>query len=320
MRGLKATLVYNPNSGKRRAPELAKRFQDLWHERTGTKATLRPTSSLQDIRVAAKETANRDDVVVFLGGDGTFSEALQGLFELNNFRSPAKPIGLLPAGTGNSFLRDFGITDFDTAFASLCKSIEKKHPFTADIGLLCYHNNGEIQQRIVMNIWGIGFIPAVTKLAVKLRSMGSLNYTAATLIRLLSHKPYHYDAKIDGKSEKMCCDFVTISNSQYTGGTMHMAPPVRTNDSQMFLVSPELKKPHRVLALFPKIFAGKHIENPAVRSQFVKEFSLSTNQPISMNVDGELEFGCSPNIRVLPGAWKLWVVQPGESALGTSAP
>jgi diacylglycerol kinase family enzyme len=310
MRGLTATLVYNPNSGKRRASDLAKRFQELWQERTGTTAKLRPTRSLQDIRIAAKETAHQSDVVVFLGGDGTFSEALQGLFEFTDFHSPAKPIGLLPAGTGNSFLRDFGITGFDSAFASLCQSLEKKQPFTADIGLLSYRLNDKIHRRIVMNIWGIGFIPAVTKLAIKLRNIGSLNYTAATLIRLLSHKPYHYEAKIDGKAEKMCCDFVTLSNSQYTGGSMHMAPPVRVNDSHMFMVCPELKKRRRVLALFPKIFAGRHLESAAVRSQFVKEFSLTTQNPISMNVDGELEIGCNPNIKILPAAWKLWVSHP----------
>ncbi len=86
-----------------------------------------------------------------------------------------------------------------------------------------------------------------------------------------------------------------------------MAPPVRVNDSKMFMVSPELKKPHRVLALFPKIFKGKHIEDPLVRSQFVKEFSLATKGPISMNVDGELELGSNPKVKVLPGAWKLWI-------------
>jgi YegS/Rv2252/BmrU family lipid kinase len=307
MRGLTAALVYNPNSGKGHAPELAKRFQDLWHERTGTIAALRATTSREDIRVAARETANTCDVQIFLGGDGTFSEGIQGLFEHTQFRSPEKPVGLLPAGTGNSFLRDFGITDFDSAFESLCRALEKKEPLTADIGLLSYQIDKKSHQRIVMNIWGIGFIPDVTELAIKLRRLGSLNYTAATLIRLATHKPYHYDAKIDGKSERVSCNFVTISNSQYTGGAMRIAPPVRVNDAQLFMVCPSETMRHRFLAFFPKVFSGNHLEIPTVRSQFVREFSLKTKTPISMNIDGELESGANPHLKIMPGAWKVWV-------------
>jgi diacylglycerol kinase (ATP) len=308
MRGLTATLVYNPSSGKRKAPLLAKRFQDLWFEKTGTKPVLRSTRSREDIRKAAAETADKSDVQVFLGGDGTLSEGLQGLFEHSKFRALTKPIALLPAGTGNSFLRDFGITDFESAFDALCQALEKNEHADIDVGLLSYEHNKKEHKRIVMNIWGVGFIPAVTKLAIQLRILGSLNYTLATLAKVTHHTPYKYNAYIDGKARKLCCDFVTISNSRYTGGKMLIAPPVRPNDAKLFMVMPELKMPHKVLAMFPKIFTGEHIKNPFVHSQFLHDFRIETPKPIPMNVDGELEVGSNPHLKIFPKAWKAWVV------------
>ena len=75
---------------------------------------LRPTSSLSDLRIAVQETA-RYDRQIFMGGDGTISHALQGLSEQSDFQPLARPVGLLPAGSGNSFLREFEIFDYETA-------------------------------------------------------------------------------------------------------------------------------------------------------------------------------------------------------------
>ena len=312
MKGLTATLVFNPNSGKKRAPLLAQRFAELWKERTDTVPTLRPTRSHADIRIAAKETHGKSDVQVFLGGDGTISEALQGLFEQTNFQPLDKPIGLLPAGTGNSFLRDFGIDGFDMAFAALLRSLEQKTPHKVDVGMLTYQTaQGEVK-RAVMNIWGIGFIPAITELAIKLRNLGNLNYTVATVMKTLRHKQSRYSVTIDGQKEDIVCNFITISNSRYTGGSMLMAPPLHVNDGNLFLVSPSVPTRSGLLKLFPKIFTGEHIDNPLVRSQFIKEFSLHSNESILMNVDGELESGFNPKLKIIHSAWNVWVVPHGE--------
>jgi diacylglycerol kinase (ATP) len=312
VKGLTATLVFNPNSGKQRAPALAQRFAELWKERTGTEPKLRPTRSYEDIRIASKETYGQSDIQVFLGGDGTLSEAIQGLFEQNGFQPLAKPVGLLPAGTGNSFLRDFGIDNFDSAFASMLRALEQKTPHKVDVGMLTYGTPKGQTKRIVMNIWGIGFIPDVTELAIKLRKAGKFNYTIATLFRALKHKQSRFSITVDGQEETVNCNFITISNSRFTGGSMLMAPPLHVNDGNLFMVCPSIPTRAGLLQLFPKIFTGTHIDNPMVRSQFVKEFSLQKEESILMNVDGELERGFNPTLKAVKSAWNIWVVPHGE--------
>ncbi len=93
---------------------------------------------------------------------------------------------------------------------------------------------------------------------------------------------------------------------------MLMAPPFHVNDGKLFLVSPSVPTRPGLLKLFPKIFTGEHIDNPLVRSQFVREFALHSNESILMNVDGELESGFNPKLQVRHSAWNVWVVPHGE--------
>ena len=58
--------------------------------------------------LCAELDASSVDAVVVVGGDGTFHEAINGLAK-NAAGAWPLPIGLIPAGSGNSFLHDFGM-------------------------------------------------------------------------------------------------------------------------------------------------------------------------------------------------------------------
>ena len=69
MSSAKASLVYNPGSGRGRGEKTAHRFAQDWKDKFGTEVTLRPTRSYEDIRVAAKETFDPEGIQIFMGGD-----------------------------------------------------------------------------------------------------------------------------------------------------------------------------------------------------------------------------------------------------------
>ena len=133
-----AVLVFNPKSGKGRAARLARKFADRWDKRLGGELVLRPTKSRDDVREAAKETRSGDALPIFMGGDGTLSEAVQGLAEQSDFQPIESPIAFLPGGTGNSFLRDFGINNFETGQDALFRAIEGGDVLSVDVGILKY--------------------------------------------------------------------------------------------------------------------------------------------------------------------------------------
>ena len=98
----RGVLIYNPAAGRRKASSRAADFAASYRKRFGSELTLRPTKSLDDLRQAARQTAGVFDLQIIMGGDGTISEALQGLCELSDFQPLGRPVGLLPAGSGNS--------------------------------------------------------------------------------------------------------------------------------------------------------------------------------------------------------------------------
>lgn len=308
-------LIFNPKSGRGKATIRAKDFSDHWKAKFGTELGLRATRSLTDIRVAAKETMKRQGIQIFMGGDGTLSESLQGIAEQNKFHSHSDPIGFLPGGTGNSFLRDFGIEDYEGAKERLFRALEKESVIKVDSGIISYKKineehpelPGSDAKRITFNIWGVGLISDITELAVKMRMIGDMNYTVASLIKLITHSPWTVDALVDGKRRSIRCNMISVHNSRYTGGAMEIAPDIRVNDGKLFLIVLKSESRFALLKAFPSIFKGEHVTNPDVETQFIKELKLERKRPFLMNVDGELEVGWNPKLEIHPSFFKLYM-------------
>jgi diacylglycerol kinase (ATP) len=304
----KAVLIYNPGSGKGKAIRLAKTFQTLWQEKFGDTLVLRPTTSKADIRVAPLEHDD-SNITIIMGGDGTISEALEGLAFKENYDKITRKIGLLPAGSGNSFLKDFNIHNFQTAAERLLSAIEKNKTKPIDMGIIRYINpdTNQTQHRVFCNIFGVGVVPHIADLAMKMRKLGSLNYSIATLAHILKHKQYKLEVIVDGISENVEIDFLSICNSKYTGGSMLIAPHIQVNDGKLYLVAPSTKSKLQILKLFPQIFTGKHLEHPHVRHHYIQEIYIKSKDPLLLLVDGELEKGSDIYITVKSNYWNLYI-------------
>ncbi|MCK5201406.1 MAG: hypothetical protein KAR21_23795 [Spirochaetales bacterium] len=309
------TLIFNPGSGRGKGSYRAEIFKTQWESQLKSSLLLRPTKSYEDIRVAAKEVYTTDTIPVFLGGDGTLSECIQGIAELENFKKIEKSVGFLSGGSGDSYMRDFGITSFEEAAAALLDAVETESIIEADTGLINYRTfnpenpdkPGTKDKRIFINIWGLGLLPEIAEQAMKMRYLGSNNYTAATLIKLTKHKPSRLLVEIDGKEKDYMCNFLSLSNNRFTGGKMDIAPFTRINDGKLFMVITEIKNRLGLFALFPSIFKGEHIKSPEVNSGFVQKLTFKDERHYFWNIDGDLGYGFNPEITVQPGYFKLYM-------------
>ncbi|MCB1160436.1 MAG: hypothetical protein KDK45_23240, partial [Leptospiraceae bacterium] len=155
----------------------------------------------------------------------------------------------------------------------------------------------------------VGVIPHIADLAMKMRFLGSFNYTFATLLKLIRHRPMEFRAIIDGIEERLRSDFISICNSKYTGGAMIMAKDVEVDDGKLYMVSPLMESKLRILKLFPSIFSGKHLEHPRVRHHFIQKMKIQYREPLLLLVDGELEKGENPEISISPGHWNLFMTK-----------
>lgn len=278
---------------------------------------LRATRSREDIRVAAREfEGGENEIRIFLGGDGTLSEGMQGLAEHRDFDlSGSAPVGFLPGGTGNSFLRDFGITSYEDGRDALLDALSRDESIPVDAAVITYREpdpqdpgkRGRECRRLMFNIFGAGLISDITHMAVRMRCLGPANYRVATLWKILTHRPFRWEATIDGEPTMLESNLVTVSNSQFTGGDMRIAPEVRVDDGKLFLVDVHTRHRFDLFRVFPRILRGDYEGEERVTTRFIERLSLEDPSPFLMNIDGELETGFSPRLEIRPSFFRLFL-------------
>jgi len=116
--------------------------------------------------------------ICVIGGDGTINEAVNGLMKSGKSKSIA--LGIIPRGSGNAFAEDLG----ELNPLGALKTILKGH--ITPIDLFKIDHKGEIS--FAINIIGWGMAAEVNILAEKLRWLGGIRYSIASLLGVLRMK------------------------------------------------------------------------------------------------------------------------------------
>jgi len=232
-------------------------------------------------RSAAKEGFPR---LLCLGGDGTPFEVINGLYA--DGRPLSLPeIGLIPAGTGNSFLRDFHIQTPEEALARILAGRRQ----AIDLVEFEFQREGRTERRYSLNIIGIGLIADILKLTnERLKFLGSFGYSLAVLIRLAKGMNNQIEIEADGRAWTIKDSALVISNSKYTGGKMKIAPRADTTDGKADLVIFRRVNRREILQIFGRVFSGTHTEHPKVDMNTAGEISIVGTPPLLIMADGEM--------------------------------
>ena len=237
-----------------------------------------------------------------VGGDGTGFEVVNGLLgDAENGERPA--LGLLPLGTGNSFLRDFEVTNAEEASARLVYALH--HGGRPIDAVRATHAEGSLHY---INLLGLGFTAAAGELTNRrFKRLGDAGYVAAVLacVARLEHPvdPIALDA---GEADDRPAVLLSFNNSQYTGGKMRLAPSADPADGKLDVIRVELGR-GALLRTFPRIFKGTHVKHPQVeetRAAHVR-FLEPRRQPVM--IDGEILELALESLDVRPGALELLV-------------
>ena len=232
---------------------------------------------------------------ITIGGDGTPFELINGIYAKRT-SLPDIQLGMIPTGTGNSFLRDFvDISRLDQIINRIL--IGKSRP--VDVVEFNYHNPGP-EKKYFINILGVGLIADILKLTnERLKGFGPLGYGLAVLIRLFRGMNNQINLKVDGKTIELKNSALVISNSKYTGGKMKMAPMARTDDGKADIIVFNEVNRREIITIFLNVFKGQHINHDKVKVFSGKEILINANPPQIMMADGEL-LGKTPlKIKVL---------------------
>lgn len=275
----RALLVFNPAAGggraRKRGPEAFRRLRE-----GGLEFEVRETSGPGQATTLVREAnASEFSEIIAVGGDGTAFEVVNGL--LPRDAGPLPRIGMLPLGTGNSFLRDFDITTEDAAIAALSRGESKP----IDV-VRAEHAEGVFHY---INLLSLGFPARVGHVTnTKFKGFGAAGYGLATVSCLRRLAPVHVPISIDDDPwDDRSSTFLTFSNSRFTGGTMMMAPHADVSDGRLDVIRAHPMSRTRLLQSFPKIFRGTHVNTPQVsESQATQVFLKAPQQDVM--VDGEI--------------------------------
>lgn len=233
---------------------------------------------------------------ISVGGDGTTFEVINGLFPSASADDERVELGILPLGTGNSFLRDFGITSQARAIDALLRWETRP----VDV-VRAEHDEGVIHY---VNLLGLGFTAEVGELTNRrFKGLGAAGYVAAVVSSLANlHAPLDPIRLDDEATDVRPAVFLSFSNSQYTGGAMHMAPGASLTDGLLDVVRVGEMSRAALISTFPKIYSGAHVEHPQVEVRRARrvEFLESRNQAVM--VDGEIMHLALRSLEVLKGA------------------
>jgi len=250
----------------------------------------------QAVELGRKAAEERVPLLICLGGDGTPFEVVNGLYAEG--RPPVVPkIGLIPAGTGNSFLRDFEVTSADQALAGILAG--RRHQ--VDLLDFEYRREGRAERRRALNIIGVGLIADILKLTnERLKFLGAAGYSLAVLLRLAKGMDNRIDLTADGRSWTIRDSALVISNSQFTGGKMRISPRSDVADGRADLVVFREVNRREILAIFKGVFAGTHMSHPKVETTAAAEIAIEAAPAQILMADGELLGETPLRVKVLP--------------------
>lgn len=331
---MKTHLIVNPNAGRRNGLALAESVRKTLASASieasiyvstypGETVELAGTIARQAAAVYAPEASARSDSaiapqearsteavlpsIIAVGGDGTLFEMLNGLMTgwnaegIGSGKAPDPipfPIGQIPVGTGNSFIRDLGIETPDEAAEAIMAGTTR----AVDLGTF----SCSAGRFVFINLLGAGFVSSVAHRAARYKRWGSLSYVIGVLQETLALAPGRLTLHVDGTTIQRDALFVEICNSRYTGGEMCMAPGAKIDDGLLDVVVMTRATRRKLLTLFPKIFSGTHVEDPVIEVFQGRSVRVETEPPWLLTPDGEIFDSTPIDVSILPGHLRMY--------------
>ena len=282
---MKILIIYNPQAGSGRALGLLPQVTNYVKDK-GLDATIICTKfSGHAVEIAAQAKLDTFDAVIASGGDGTLFEVLNGYYQNSCTNKP--PIGLIPNGTGNAFMKELNLLQTDWKKAIDIIALNHRRP--VDVGKFI----SEGKTYYFINIVGMGFVTEIAELSVPLKWMGNTAYTVATLLKLISLKSQKITIELDGKVLERDGVFVEVANSTFTGTTFYIAPEAEIDDGYLDVIIINKIPRLKLLKLFNNIYDGTHIHAPEIEYIKAKKIKVTEENPGRLIPDGEI-LGSTP--------------------------
>ncbi len=249
----------------------------------------------------AKELAKQGmSHFIVAGGDGTLNEVVNGFFNGKGTISDKIVVGIIPVGTGNDWIKTFGIPDDYQAAINI---IKLRHKVMQDVGEIHYlKNDGDIK-RYFVNIAGFGFDAMVATEANKLKAKGIKGfriYIQSLLSSFFVFKPLQTTITIDGENFERNLFSISIGIGKYNGGGMMQVPDANPTQGIFHITIISKIGILGILRNLIGLYDGTFIRDRRVSTHTGKEITIQANTTLPGEADGESLGDSNYSIRILP--------------------
>ena len=291
--------VVNPTAGNGRARRIWFKIESLLEKRGQHYRVYFTRKTGEGTDLAALAVSDEAELVVAVGGDGTLREVINGINLEKNI------LGIIPAGTGNGFIRSCGIP---LNWYRALQGLASWYPRRVDLGLV----NGVY----FLNVVGIGFDAAVAKTAAKKNSYlkGYPAYAAAVLSQIISFKRFSCKIRCNG----LCYEddqtlLAVAANGSYYGGRLCIVPRANIDDGLLDLCLVKKRSISNLIDLGLKVIFRRHLDSSDVVKFAGSDIYMKAVQKVPVHIDGDLFDLPEVNITTKPGI--LRVLAPAKQMI-----
>lgn len=265
--------IVNPTAGTGYALQVMNRLEEILKQKGIEYRVVRTESPGHATKIAA-ELARAEEVyaVVAVGGDGTAGEVAAGLC------GTVKPMGIIPAGTGNDFIKSVGIPNEPQKAFELLMS---RQPADTDTGTV----NG----RFFLNVCGTGFDVTVLDYAEseKEKHRGLTPYFLGLLKAIFHYRSVQLKVSADRVKEEGRFLVCSVANGRFIGGGIPICPVADPSDGWLDLVLISHRARWQIPFYLPGLMMSRDLKFRITKHQKAERIIIE-GEGLRFNIDGEI--------------------------------
>jgi len=294
--------ILNPAAGHGRAAGVWEAFRADAERLLPDSVCVRTNGRAHATAIARDAVTGGATRIIAVGGDGTFSEVLEGVM-----RAPAQlrrtvALAALPAGSGCDLARHLA---YPKGRQELLDLFARGPRRLMDVGRVRYMGlDGSARERHFINIAAFGIAGDVAHHVHRMGKAlgGRLSYALSSAWVLLTARAKTVRLNCDGRDLSGRYHMGVLANTSSMGGGMMIAPGASHDDGALDLVLVSDMSRFRLLRNFPKIYSGTHLDQAGVSLHGVRTLRAESDETVYLNIDGEADGMLPASFEILPKA------------------
>ena len=271
----KLMLIVNPIAGKSRAKYNLASLASIFYKNNYEPAIYftSPDCGAEEL---IEKHAKDFDVVACCGGDGTVSEAIEGIMKLEN----CPPLGYIPCGTTNDLAKSL---DLPKNMKRAANTIANEEPLPLDIGSF----GDECHFAYIASFGAFTEVSYETPQKAK-NIFGHMAYIFSAFKSMNKIKPYHIKIESEEKNFEDDVIFCSVTNSTSVAGIFKFDKNLVDFNDGLYevLLIKQPKRLRTVFAIFLSMFNTTYKHDHITLFQTSK-LKLTADKNIDWAIDGE---------------------------------